>query len=247
MVVRSLLHAMGKPLKIQAVTRSTCRATPVPGPAPAGRNKLRTTMKSREEEGPLERPIAVCARGGPPPEPRPGVIEACRRGEREAFRALFEAYKDCVYSIARNFTGSEAAAHDVTQEVFLKLFAAIRGYRGESGFRTWLFRLVVNACLDERRRLRRLVPIQDAPVPVETQAGSAETGIARRELGRQVRSALSALSPKLRLAILLRHVEELSYEQIAEVTGCSPGTVASRLNRGHRALARRLSHLRGSV
>jgi RNA polymerase sigma-70 factor (ECF subfamily) len=200
-----------------------------------------------EEKRPPERPIMVSTRGGQVTDLRPEVIEACRRGEREAFRALFEAYKDCVYSIARNFTGDEAAAHDVTQEVFLKLFAAIRGYRGESEFRTWLFRLVVNACVDERRRIRRLVSIREAPVDAHAAPGSPETGIARKEVGRQVQSALSALSPKLRLAILLRYVEGLSYEEIAGVTGCSPGTVASRLNRGHKALARRLAHLRGAV
>jgi RNA polymerase sigma-70 factor (ECF subfamily) len=200
-----------------------------------------------EETSHPERPIRMSTRGGPVGEPLPGVIEACRRGEREAFRALFEAYKDCVYSIARNFTLDDAAAHDITQEVFLKLFAAIRGYRGDSGFRTWLFRLVVNACTDEHRRARRLIPIEGTLLEAREGAAALEAGIARREMARHLRSALAGLSPRLRLALLLRYVEGLSYDEIAAVTGCSPGTVASRLNRGHKELARRLSHLRGRV
>jgi len=200
-----------------------------------------------EEKSLPERHRVMNARGGRVPEPSSAVIEACRRGEREAFHALFEAYKDCVYSIARNFALDEAAAHDITQEVFLKLFAAIRGYRGESGFRTWLFRLVVNACTDERRRTRRLVPIRETPVEARAGPDSPEAGLARAEIGRLLRSGLAGLSPRLRLAILLRHVEGMSYEEIAGVCGCSPGTVASRLSRGHRELARRLAHLRGAV
>ena len=191
-----------------------------------------------EEKASLERPIEVRSRESQARELSAGVIEACRRGEREAFRELFEVYKDRVYSIARNFAPDDMAAHDVTQEVFLKLFTAIRGYRGDSEFRTWLFRVVVNACADERRRSRRLVPIEHAPVVLHLTHG---------DVARQVRGALAGLSPRLRIPILLRHVEGMSYAEIAEVLRCSAGTVASRLNRGRRDLARRLSHLKETV
>src|SRR5215510_13833285 len=85
------------------------------------------------------------------------LIEACQRGDREAFRELFEAHKDRVWSIALHFTGDESAARDVTQQVFLKLFTNISQFRHESSFATWLYRMVVNACLDERRGRRRWV------------------------------------------------------------------------------------------
>src|SRR5215510_1953915 len=85
------------------------------------------------------------------------LIEACQRGDREAFRELFEAHKDRVWSIALHFTGDESAARDVTQQVFLKLFTNITQFRHESGFATWLYRMVVNACLDERRGRRRWI------------------------------------------------------------------------------------------
>ena len=88
------------------------------------------------------------------------VIEACRRGDRDAFRTLFETYKDKVFSIALYSTGGDRAfAEDITQQTFLKLFTAIQQFRGESEFTTWLYRLVVNACMDEQRRRKRLLPI----------------------------------------------------------------------------------------
>src|SRR5580704_16557665 len=83
------------------------------------------------------------------------IIESCRQGDREAFRALYEAYKDKVYSIALYFFhGDEAAASDMTQQVFLKLIHSIAQFRGEAGFSTWLYRLVVNACMDGVRRAK---------------------------------------------------------------------------------------------
>src|SRR5206468_5506149 len=86
------------------------------------------------------------------------VIEACREGDREAFRLLFEAYKDKVFSIAvYSFGGDEAAAADVSQQIFLKLMTSIGQFRGDSAFTTWLYRLVVNACTDEQRRRRRFL------------------------------------------------------------------------------------------
>src|SRR5262249_46317902 len=89
-----------------------------------------------------------------------GLIAACQRGDREAFRQLFEAHKDRVWTIALHYTGDSAAAHDVTQQVFLKLFTTIRQFRQSARFETWLYRLVVNVCLDEKRRWRRFVSLE---------------------------------------------------------------------------------------
>ena len=172
------------------------------------------------------------------------VIEACQQGDRDAFRCLFETYKDKVFSIAVYSTGGDRAlAEDVTQQIFLKLFTAIRQFRGDSEFTTWLYRLVVNACLDERRKSRRLIPFEmtgamEKPADKKPQ----ERQYARFEVAEAVRLAISELKPAFRLPILLKYVEGLSYEEIAEVMGCSKGTVASRLNRGHSQLAKRLSH-----
>lgn len=177
------------------------------------------------------------------------VIEACRNGDREAFRQLFERHKDRVYSIALYFFGGdEATAGDVTQQVFLKLFTKIGQFRGGSEFTTWLYRLATNACVDELRRRRRFLPFGDAtPGREPFEKSSQEASVARAEVAELVKEAVAELKPKLRVAILLKYFEELSYEEIAAVLGCSKGTVASRLNRGHKALAGKLEHLRGAL
>lgn len=176
------------------------------------------------------------------------VIRACQEGDREAFRLLFEAYKDRVFSIACYSLGDEAAADDVTQQIFVKLFTRIGQFRGDSEFTTWLYRLVINSCLDERRRQRRFLPAEEfAPMSKASNRKSPETRYERREIAGSVRAAIGGLKPKMRLPILLKYIEGLSYEEIAGVLGCSKGTVASRLNRAHKALAKRLGHLRGEL
>jgi RNA polymerase sigma-70 factor (ECF subfamily) len=178
------------------------------------------------------------------------VIEACRQGDREAFRLLFETYQDKVFSVSLYyFKGDEACARDVTQQVFLKLMTKIEQFRRDAEFTTWLYRLVVNACMDEQRRRRRFLPFGDGfemgSKPGVDKDGQEER-YARIELADTVKEAIGELKPKLRLAILLKYVEGLSYEEMAEALNCSKGTIASRMNRGHKILARRLSHLRGA-
>ncbi len=173
------------------------------------------------------------------------VIEACQQGDRDAFQLLFEAYKDKVFSLAvYTIGGDRAIADDVTQQIFLQLFTAIRQFRGDSEFTTWLYRLVVNACIDERRRRKRWLPWGETEAmksPGERKP--QEKQFARLEVAAAVQAAIAELKPKFRLPILLKYIEGLSYEEIAVVMNCSKGTVASRLNRGHSQLAKRLSHL----
>lgn len=177
------------------------------------------------------------------------VIEACRRGDSDAFRLLFETYKDRVYSIALHYTSDDALARDVTQHVFVKLMTRIDQYRSDAAFSTWLYRLVANACLDERRKSKRLSQLdEETPLPVLVDdAPSGEQRLLERELSDQVRTAVASLQPSLRITVLLRYFEELSYEEMAEALGVSKGTVASRLSRGHQLLARKLAHLKSAV
>ena len=187
------------------------------------------------------------------------LIEACQRGDREAFRELFEAHKDRVWTVALRFTGDESAARDVTQQVFLKLFTSIAGFRHESNFKTWLYRMVANECMDEFRKRRRLIPLDffrpssgaerdedcgEVEMKDWRQEPLQEERLAQLEVSEAVMAALTQLKPKLRMAIVLKYFEDLSYGQMAEALGCSMGTVASRLNRGHKALAQKLAHLK---
>lgn len=177
------------------------------------------------------------------------VIEACRGGDRDAFRLLFENYKDKVFSVALYFFGGdEATASDITQQVFLKLFNCIGQFHGDAEFTTWLYRLTTNACVDEARRRRRWLPFGDATEMKEPRVKSRQDdAVATREVADSVKRAVATLRPKLRVVLLLKYFEELSYEEIAAMVGCSKGTVASRLNRGHKILAGKLGHLRGAL
>jgi RNA polymerase sigma-70 factor (ECF subfamily) len=168
------------------------------------------------------------------------ILEACRGGDRVAFRELYDLYKDRVYSIAVYFFhGDRIAASDVTQQVFLKLLASIGQFRGEAGFSTWLYRLVVNACLDEARSRKVHLAVYDDSRRKAAE-DSQESGYAQAQIAECVRAAVASLPPKFRIAVLLRYFDDLSYEEMAKALRCSMGTVASRLSRGHRILAERL-------
>ncbi len=105
------------------------------------------------------------------------TLEACRRGDRDAFRAVYECYKDRVYSISLHFFHGDAAmASDVTQQVFLKLMTSLGQFRGDAELSTWLYRLVVNACLDASRRRKSEVLVE----PDESAASSLNGIRARR-------------------------------------------------------------------
>ncbi len=180
--------------------------------------------------------------------PQNDLIAECRKGNREAMHALFMEHQRRVYSIALSFFGGDSdRASDVTQQVFLKIFTKM-SFRGDAEFTTWLYRMTVNACIDETRKVRRLFGLADwftvAEPVVKT---SLDEKIRLREIAAEVQTVIGSLEPKYRLPLVLKYVEELSYQEIADVLDCSIGTVSSRLNRGHKMVAAKLEHLRGEV
>lgn len=175
------------------------------------------------------------------------LLAACRTGDVEAFESLYVQNQKRVFSIALNFFGGdETVAKDITQQVFLKIFDRIKAFRGDADITTWLYRITVNACLDEQRKTKRFFSLTDFFGLSSARRGQDEK-VFQREIGDEVQKAVSELKPKFRLPILLKYVENLSYEEIASVLDCSMGTVASRLNRGHKMLARKLSHLKNEI
>jgi RNA polymerase sigma-70 factor (ECF subfamily) len=170
------------------------------------------------------------------------LIAACLRGESEAFRELFERHKDKVYSIALRYSGDAAVAQDIAQETFLKLFTSLKSFRGESDFSSWLYRLVVNSCLDQKRKTRRFTPLLDeALAMLHSPHLSALDEVVRAELSHHVRTVVDNLADEQRILIVLRYTQGLSYDEIARILGTSNGTIASRLNRIHKTLERRLA------
>jgi len=142
------------------------------------------------------------------------------------------------------YAGDATAAMDITQDTFLKLMDRIGQFRGESSFDSWLYRLVVNSCLDHRRRQRRWLPmVEEFFDTFRAPQATALQGLMRDEMQQQVRDVVAKLAPEHRMVVVLRYTEGLSYEEIADILQCSRGTVASRLNRAHKVLERRLGSL----
>jgi RNA polymerase sigma-70 factor, ECF subfamily len=176
------------------------------------------------------------------------LLEACRNGDTEAFRRVFDLHKDRVYSFALYLSRSETMAKDLTQQTFVSVLTKAREFRGSAKLRTWLYRLVINLYTDERRRENRWTRLATV-MPTESMSVKSpqESRLAETQITLAVKHAIESLKPTLRSTMALKYLDELSYQEIANVLGCSIGTVASRLNRGHKLLARKLAYLRPSL
>jgi RNA polymerase sigma-70 factor (ECF subfamily) len=175
-------------------------------------------------------------------EPPAALLEACRRGDREAAAALFDRCRNRVYTLALHLSADPAEAADVTQDVFLRVLGRLEQYRGEARFSTWLYRVVVNVFLDRRKARRRYAPLDEATLARRASAEpSPETAAIREQARARLMAALQRLPDTLRLPLVLRYGSGLSYGEIAATLGVREGTVASRLHRGLAQLARALA------
>jgi RNA polymerase sigma-70 factor, ECF subfamily len=174
------------------------------------------------------------------------VVRPSSHGDRDAIRALYDNYKDKVYSIALFFFhGDAATASDITQQVFLKVMTEYQHFRGDSALSTWLYRVVVNTCIDSTRgRKHRALRLEHSLAESVATECSPEDDFVHLQRASLIQSAISALPPNFRVAILLRYFDDLSYEEMARAMNCSVGTVSSRLSRGHRILAKTLEPMR---
>jgi len=189
-------------------------------------------------------------------DPDAELVLLCQRGPATGLegdhRRLYERYKDRIYNVCYRITGNPSDALDASQETFGILFRRLGEFRFESRFSSWVYRIAVNASIDVRRRQRsrRLASIDAlqegveergkfelADHSVEMPAASAS----RHELELEIQRAISRISPKYRTVIVLRYIENLSYEEVAETLQISLGTVKSRLARAHEALDKELT------
>lgn len=175
------------------------------------------------------------------------LIQRCKNGEIGAFDELYTRYEKRVFNCAFHICGNYHDASDITQEAFIRVFHSILTFRGDANFLTWIYRIVTNVYLDERKKskahrqtsldefieldensvTRQIV--DDNPLPAEV----FET----KERAKVVQAAINALPEYQRIIVTLYHVDSLSYDEIAEVLQLPIGTVKSRLNRARLALA----------
>ncbi len=190
-------------------------------------------------------------------DPDRKLIEACqaspKKGLEGPFRDLYELYRDRVYSVCYRITGNATDALDASQETFGILFRKVEGFRFESRFSSWVYRIAVNTSIDLKRRAgaRSSASLEALQASAEGRGTRFDLhdevteapadAAARHELEAEVQRAIQRLSPKMRSITVLRYTEGLSYDQIAEALQVSLGTVKSRLSRAHAALDRELN------
>lgn len=190
-------------------------------------------------------------------DPDRTIVLACQEspssGFEGVFRELYELYKDRVYNVCYRITGNPADALDASQETFGILFRKVSGFRFESRFSSWVYRIAVNASIDLKRRAgnRRQASLETLQAAGDSGAHPLQftdedteapmTAASRHELEDEIQAAITRLSPKMRTITVLRYLEALTYEEISEALGVSLGTVKSRLSRAHDALDRELT------
>ncbi len=162
------------------------------------------------------------------------LVQQARAGELNSFNQLVEKYQGQVYNLSWRMLGNAQDAEDATQETFVLAWQGLPRFKG-GDFKTWLLRIASNVCIDHLRANRRhqTIPLDELlKDPAISQLESPEDRVLREELAGLLNRCLLALPEKQRLVVILADVQGLSYEEIAQITGTSLGTVKSRLNRG---------------
>jgi RNA polymerase sigma-70 factor (ECF subfamily) len=182
----------------------------------------------------------------------PELVRRCLAGENSAWEALLRTHTRKIFNLCYRFTGRPAEAEDLTQEVFIKIFQTLKTYDAAQGaFSTWLARVARNHLVDHYRRTKKdrvtasledeLGGLEEEPSPTVEPVAQVES----RERQELLQRALDRLSPDLREAVVLRDLQDLDYDEIAQVLGVPGGTVKSRINRGRLELARVIKRMEG--
>jgi RNA polymerase sigma-70 factor, ECF subfamily len=177
------------------------------------------------------------------------VIQRCLNGDQAAWDEIVRLHWRRVFNIAYKFVGRHDQAEDLTQDVFLKLFKSLDTFDRRANFQTWLISVSRNLCIDHYRSVRKeretmnrdVDPAELTPVST-TRSPHAELEI--RDRVQLLRQALDALAPTLRTAVMMRDIQEMTYQEIADHLRLPEGTVKSRINRGRTELARQIQKLR---
>jgi RNA polymerase sigma-70 factor (ECF subfamily) len=184
------------------------------------------------------------------------LVERVKRGDTRAFEMLVVKYQRRIHRLIGRMVRDQALVEDISQEAFIRAYRALPGFRGDSAFYTWLYRIAVNTAKKALVDLKRDPVIGDSalhsgdddeePSSVTATLTDAETPdavLASKEIAQAVNDAVADLSEDLRQAVTLREIEGLSYDEIAEVMNCPIGTVRSRIFRAREAIAARLRPL----
>lgn len=171
-----------------------------------------------------------------------GIITRFKDGETSAFEEIVHKYQDRIYNLCRHMLGNAHDAEDAAQETFIKAYQNLGNFRPDASLYTWLYRIAVNTCIDHKRKpffeslFKRSSEGEDFEIERQSDAPSPEKLYESKQTGVAIQLALAKLSDKLRTAIILKEIEDLSYEDISDVLDISIGTVKSRISRAREEL-----------
>ena len=177
------------------------------------------------------------------------LIERCLKGDQFAWEAIVRLYRRKVFNVAYKFVGRHDQAEDLTQDVFLKLYKSLDTFDRRANFQTWLISVSRNLCIDHYRSVRKERETVNRDVDPSDLAPAApgmraDTQLEQRDRVQLLRRALDELAPTLRTAVMMRDLQEMTYQEIADQLDLPEGTVKSRINRGRTELARQVQRLR---
>jgi RNA polymerase sigma-70 factor (ECF subfamily) len=184
------------------------------------------------------------------------LVESARKGDRDAFRTLFERYHRRAYALAFGVLRHQDDALDVVQDAFIKAHKYLDKFEGNSSFYTWLYRIVMNLAIDHLRKHRRTRPVELDEQHLEEGSSTGDDSLLPKILGanpgralldkeirKRIDEALGELSENHRAVLVMRELEGLSYEEMAQAMGCSKGTIMSRLFHARKNMQKRLADL----
>ena len=173
------------------------------------------------------------------------TLRRAQKGDAQAFEMLITPHEQMLWRVCWHYTHHQEDAADCLQEAMLKAWRAIKSYRGECSLKTWLYRIAATVCLDFLRKQKRLPETESADelaedegfTPVDA-SPTPDEAVIRRESADNIRAAIDALPADMRTAIILYALQGMQYEEIAEVTRTSVGTVKSRISRARQKIAK---------
>jgi RNA polymerase sigma-70 factor (ECF subfamily) len=200
----------------------------------------------------ISTPFGVMPDPGSAPDSIDTLIQRCLAGEQTAWEQIVRQHWRKVFNIAYKFTGKHDEAEDLTQDVFLKIFKSLNTFDRRANFQTWLVSVSRNLCIDHYRSVRKERETIDRDVDAGELSPVAQTvspvaALEHRDRVDLLKKALDQLPPTLRSAVLLRDIQELSYQEIADKLNLPEGTVKSRINRGRTELSRQIRRLRDEL
>ncbi len=171
-------------------------------------------------------------------DPDLSLVQQAQAGNQAAFSTLFRKYYNMVYAVAYGVLNRREESQDVTQDVLIKVHRDIQKFKGDSKFKTWLYRVTVNAAIDSVRRRKEAEPIENVGDFLASNTIDPRRAASQAELKVRMQEALQKVSAEHRAVLVLREWENLSYEEIAETLQLESGTVMSRIFYARKALAK---------